>query len=211
MKVNEIFHSIQGETTYAGMVCSFIRLTGCNLRCSYCDTTYAYYEGVEMTPNEVLRRVAEFNTSLVMITGGEPLLSPELNQLVDSLSRHNYHILVETNGSLDIGRIEGKVIKIVDIKCPSSGMSEFIYWDNLNKLNPNDQVKFVIGNREDYQWAKEIVARNRLAEKLPVLISPVFGKMEPRRLANWIIEDNLKVRFQLQLHKYIWGPDQRGV
>lgn len=211
MKVNEIFHSIQGETTYAGMVCSFIRLTGCNLRCSYCDTTYAYYEGVEMTPKDILRRVAEFGTSLVMITGGEPLLSPELNQLVDSLARHNYHILVETNGSLDIGRIDERAVRIVDIKCPSSRMSEFIYWDNLNKLNPNDQVKFVIGDRDDYQWAKEIVTRNRLAEKLPVLVSPVFGKMEPRMLANWIIDDNLKVRFQLQLHKYIWGRDQRGV
>lgn len=211
MKVNEIFHSIQGETTYAGMVCSFIRLTGCNLRCSYCDTTYAYYEGVEMTPEEVLRRVAEFGTPLVMITGGEPLLSPELNQLIDSLARHNYQTLVETNGSLDIGTIEGEAVKIVDIKCPSSGMSQFIYWDNLKKLTPNDQVKFVIGDREDYKWAKEVIARHQLIEGLPVLFSPVFGKMEPWLLAGWIIEDNLKVRFQLQLHKYIWGPDRRGV
>ncbi|TKJ28977.1 7-carboxy-7-deazaguanine synthase [bacterium (candidate division B38) B3_B38] len=193
------------------MVCTFIRLTGCNLRCSYCDTTYAYYQGEEMTPEEVLRRVEDFAASLVMITGGEPLLSPELNQLVNSLTRHNYQIMVETNGSLDIGKIEGEVVRIVDIKCPGSGMSEHIYWDNLNQLTPNDQVKFVIGDREDYQWAKGVMARHKLAEKLPVLFSPVFGKMAPRLLAGWIVEDNLKVRFQLQLHKYIWGPDRRGV
>ena len=211
MKVNEIFHSIQGETTYAGMVCTFIRLTGCNLRCSYCDTTYAYYEGEEMTPEEVVRRVRDFAASLVMITGGEPLLSPELNQLVSSLNNHNYHILVETNGSLDIGKIEGEVVKIVDLKCPGSGMSDHIYWDNLNKLTPNDQVKFVIGDREDYQWAKGVIALHKLAERVPVLFSPVFGKMEPGLLADWIVEDNLKVRFQLQLHKYIWGPDRKGV
>lgn len=211
MKVNEIFHSIQGETTYAGMVCTFIRLTGCNLRCSYCDTTYAYYDGEEMTPEEVVRRVRDFAASLVMITGGEPLLSPELNKLVNSLNNHNYHILVETNGSLDIGKIEGDAVRIVDIKCPGSGMSEHIYWNNLNQLNPNDQVKFVIGDREDYQWAKGVMALHKLAERVPVIFSPVFGKMEPRLLAGWIVEDNLKARFQLQLHKYIWGPDRRGV
>lgn len=211
MKVNEIFHSIQGETTYAGMVCTFVRLTGCNLRCSYCDTTYAYYDGEEMTPVEVLRWVENFGTSLVMITGGEPLLSPELNQLVSSLNNHNYHILVETNGSLDIGKIEGNAVRIVDIKCPGSGMSEHIYWNNLNQLTPNDQVKFVISDREDYQWAKGVMTLHKLTERVPVLFSPVFGKMEPRLLAGWIVEDNLKARFQLQLHKYIWGPDRRGV
>ena len=211
MKVNEIFHSIQGETTYAGMVFTFIRLTGCNLRCFYCDTTYAYYEGEEMTPEQVLHRVAELATPLVMITGGEPLLSPELNQLVDALAGNNYHILVETNGSLDIGKLDERAVRIIDIKCPSSGMSDLVFWENLNKLNHNDQVKFVIGDREDYQWAKEVMTRYRLAEKVPVLFSPVFAKMPPRRLADWIIKDNLKVRFQLQLHKYIWGPDQRGV
>jgi len=211
VKVNEIFHSIQGETTYAGMVCTFIRLTGCNLRCYYCDTTYAYYDGEEMTPVEVLRRVEDFGTSRVMITGGEPLLSPELNQLVHSLSSHNYQTLVETNGSLDIGKIEGDAVRIVDIKCPGSGMSDYVLWENMDKLTPNDQVKFVIGNREDYQWAKGVMARYQLAEKLPVLFSPVFGKMAPRLLAGWLVDDNLKVRFQLQLHKYIWGPDRRGV
>lgn len=206
MKVNEIFKSIQGESSFQGLPCVFVRLTGCNLRCSWCDTTYAYEEGKEISIDDIIQKIESYHTPLVEITGGEPLLQEEVYPLTQRLLDLGYKVLIETNGSLDIGRLDKRIIKILDIKCPGSGETDKIRWENLDKLSPSDEVKFVLTGREDYQWAKGIIERYRLADKVTVLLSVVYGELEPRDLARWILEDNLNVRLQLQLHKYIWGP-----
>jgi 7-carboxy-7-deazaguanine synthase len=209
LKVNEIFCSLQGESSYVGLRCVFIRLTGCNLRCSYCDTTYAYNEGADLSIDQILERTGTYDCRLVEITGGEPLVQAKTPELVSRFLGEGFTVLMETNGSLDIGCVGPRCIKIMDVKCPSSGEAEKNDLGNLGKLSENDEVKFVIGTREDYEFAKGIVA-NQLESKT-VLFSTVFGKLKPRNLAEWILEDRLKVRFQLQLHKYIWEPNQRGV
>jgi 7-carboxy-7-deazaguanine synthase len=211
LKVNEIFKSIQGESWFAGLPCVFVRLTGCNLRCTYCDTAYAYDEGEELSVEEVLERVAAYNCPMVEITGGEPLLQEETPKLAAALLQKARAILVETNGTLDIDVLPKGIVRIVDMKCPDSGECGRMLWENMGRLVKTDEVKFVLQSRRDYEWAKALVAEHQLLRRCMVLFSPAFGVLEPRVLAGWILEDNLAVRLNLQLHKYIWTPEERGV
>ena len=211
MIINEIFKSIQGETSYAGLPCSFIRVTGCNLRCSYCDTTYAYEDGKEMSLSTILESIAGFKTKIVCVTGGEPLSNKDTPLLIKDLLNRNYTVLVETNGSYDIRTIPQKAIKIMDIKCPDSNMSHLMNWQNINHLTDLDEVKFILNSRKDYEWTKDVLHNHSLSEKTNVLIGAAFGAISPRLVVQWILEDNLDVRFQLQIHKYIWEPHTRGV
>ena len=211
LKINEIFFSIQGESTYAGLPCVFVRLTYCNLRCTYCDTSYAFTEGRDMTLEEILTQVEGYGCRLVEITGGEPLLQKNVHLLMTELCDRGYQVLLETGGHMSIRTVDSRVVRIMDIKCPSSGESDKNDWSNIEALTARDEVKFVIGNREDYEWAKRILFQHKLNERCTVLFSPVFNALPNRQLAEWILEDKLPVRFQLQLHKYIWEPDRRGV
>ena len=213
LKVNEIFYSIQGESTYAGYPCVFVRLTGCNLRCSYCDTQYAYDEGQELDTEEIIKQVETFQCPLVEITGGEPLLQKETPSLVQQLCDKNFTVLMETNGSLNIDLVDKRCIRIMDIKCPSSGESHRNDLANLDRLTTSDEAKFVIGNKEDYKFAKAILFRIRAAHgrNNPVHFSPVFGKQDFRELAQWMLDDHLDAKLHLQLHKIIWGTEATGV
>jgi len=211
MKVCEIFASIQGESTYAGLPCIFVRMTGCNLRCTYCDTTYAYDEGSEMTVGEIIDAVRSCGLNLVEITGGEPLLQRDARTLISGLLDLDFKVLIETNGSADIGEVDRRAIIIMDVKTPGSGMSDSIRIENLSLLKKSDELKFVITNEADYDWARAVVRQFRLSEKCTVLFSPVYGKLSPSELSKWIIADKLPVRMNLQLHKYIFSPNQRGV
>lgn len=211
MKINEIYKSIQGESTYAGRPCVFIRTTGCNLRCEWCDTPHAFEEGREMTVDTILAQVGSYSCRLVELTGGEPLLQKEAPVLVTKLLDGGYTVLIETSGSLDIRPMDPRSVIVMDIKCPGSGMAGAMRWDNIPSLKPSDQVKFVIKDRTDYDWAIEVLERYPLLNQRVVLFSPVFGTMDPRLLAEWILEDGLPVHLQLQLHKYIWHPEARGV
>jgi 7-carboxy-7-deazaguanine synthase len=209
--VNEIFYSIQGESTYAGMPCTFIRLAYCNLRCSYCDTAYAFDEGKEMQLDEVMDIVRVYGCKLVEITGGEPLLQPSVHPLMKILCDEGYEVLLETGGSIDISSVDPRVKRIVDFKSPSSGMELKNNWDNIHYLKQDDEVKFVIGNKADYDWAEQVIKKYDLSNRLIVLMSPVFGEIDLKLLTEWILSDKLNVRLQLQLQKYIWNPDKRGV
>ena len=210
--VNEIFFSIQGESTYSGLPSVFVRLTGCNLRCSYCDTQYAYDQGTDMKITEIMDQVASYKCSLVEITGGEPLMQQDTPLLIYNLCEAGYEVLMETNGSLDVGKIDKRCIKIVDIKCPSSGESDKIDFENLLKLDCQDQVKFVIGNRNDYEYAKKIMRlRCHGISGSNILFSPVSDKIAIDKLAGWILEDTLNIRLNIQLHKVIWPDKQRSV
>lgn len=211
VKINEIFTSIQGESTFAGLPCVFVRTAGCNLRCRYCDTTYAYEEGKEIEVGEILKVVSGYRLRLVEVTGGEPLHQKNVPVLITALLDAGYKTLVETNGSYDIGVVDGRAIRIVDIKCPGSGMSRRVYWPGLRGLRASDQVKFVISGREDYLWARRVMENGALYRKAEVLFSPVHGELAPDDLAGWILEDGLPVRLQVQLHKYIWDEKGRGV
>jgi 7-carboxy-7-deazaguanine synthase len=213
LQVNEIFYSIQGESSYAGRPCVFVRLTGCNLRCTYCDTRYAYEEGKELEIEDIADRVSSYACGLVEITGGEPLLQKDTPMLVDRLLDCGHQVLLETNGSRDISIVDSRCVKIVDIKCPSSGQADRNDLNNLGRLDGHDELKFVIGSRDDYAFAKGVLdsAKDRLPEAGRVHFSPVFGLIPPRMLAEWILKDHLNTRLSLQLHKIIWGPDQRGV
>ncbi len=211
LKVNEIFYSIQGESTYTGMPCVFIRLSGCNLRCTFCDTRYAYDEGRIESVDGIIKEIQRYNARLVEITGGEPLLQDGVHTLIHELIDRRYTVLLETNGSIALDKVDSRVFKIMDIKCPSSGMSNKMDFNNIRYMDKKDEIKFVIGDREDYDWAKEIVKRYRLTEITQVLLSPVHQALEPMVLANWILEDGLPVRMQIQLHKYIWGSEVKGV
>lgn len=211
LKVNEIFKSIQGESTFAGLPCVFIRLTGCNLRCTYCDTTYSYEEGQNWNISGLIAKIHKYKSKLVEITGGEPLLQPGTNKLIKQLLRERFAVLIETNGSFDISTIHKKATIIMDIKCPGSGMSKKNLWANVDHLKHSDEVKFVISNKKDFSWAKYKMKEFNLPQRCKVLFSTVHGKLEPCELAEWILSDNLQVRFQLQIHKYIWEPDRRGV
>lgn len=211
MLINEIFKSIQGESSYAGLPCFFIRLTGCNLACSYCDTSYARYDGREMTIPSIISLVDKPGTNLVEITGGEPLIQKETPLLAETLLKKGFTVLIETNGSADIGIVPHKAVIIMDIKCPGSGMSDRMKWENIEKLSAKDEVKFIIGDRRDYLWAVEKIKEYDLCKKSHLLFSCVHNRLEAKTLVKWIIEDNLNVRFQLQLHKYIWGADVKGV
>jgi 7-carboxy-7-deazaguanine synthase len=211
MRITEIYKSIQGESTYAGQPCVFIRTTGCNLRCTWCDSTYTFYGGQEMSTVEVIDQVQMYRCRLVELTGGEPLLQKESFLLVRSLLDKGYVVLVETSGSLDIRHLDPRAIVIMDIKCPGSGMSETIQWDNIEIIKPTDQLKFVIKDRQDYIWAIDTLCRHQLIKRAIVLFSPAFGLLDPKQLAEWILEDGLEINLQLQIHKYIWHPEARGV
>jgi 7-carboxy-7-deazaguanine synthase len=211
IKINEIFYSIQGEGTSIGLPCVFVRLTYCNLRCTYCDTEYAFFDGKEMSIDEILEEIKKFNCNLVEITGGEPLVQNKCNVLLNELCDYGYKVMIETGGSLPIKDIDNRVKIIMDIKCPSSGMEKKNDLSNIDFIKNDDEIKFVIGDFEDYMWSKNLVEKFKLIEKCIVLFSPVFGKLENQDLAKWILNDNLNVRFQIQLHKYIWDPNMRGV
>lgn len=212
LTVNEIFHSIQGESTHSGRPCVFVRLTACDLRCSWCDTAYAFREGQRMSIDEVVAAVDRFECPVVEITGGEPLLQREVFPLMDRLLAGGRTVLVETGGHRSLADVPAGVITIMDVKCPGSGEASKTDWSNLARLDAEDQVKFVIKDRADYEYAREVTGRERLADRVAaVLFSPVHGVLHPRELAEWILADRLPVRLQLQTHKYIWGPDVRGV
>ena len=211
LKINEIYISIQGESSHTGLPCVFVRLTGCNLRCSYCDTEYAFYEGKEMTLNEVVGAVDRFGNSLVEITGGEPLMQKEVYPLMQTLLEKNYDVMLETGGSLPINEVPDQVIKIMDLKCPGSGEDSRNNYENLRFLTPKDEVKFVILDRKDYDWSKKILNDYAIHKKAHVLFSPVFEKLDLKDLAQWVLEDKLPVRLQTQLHKVIWSKDAIGV
>ena len=213
LKVNEIFYSIQGESSYAGRPCVFVRLTGCNFRCSYCDTRYAYEEGDDLEIGEIIDRITSHRCGLVEITGGEPLIQKDTPFLIQSLLDLGFEVLLETNGSMDISVIDNRCVRILDIKCPSSGEAQKNYLENLKQLQPKDEIKFVIGGRDDYDYAKKILSfMDRANGNIkPPLFSPVYGKMNPELLAQWILADHLDVRMQIQLHKTIWGSETRGV
>lgn len=211
MRVTEIFSSIQGESTHAGRPCTFIRTTGCNQRCSWCDTDYAYNGGTETPLDQLYAQVAAFGNHLVELTGGEPLLHAEAPEFLATLCDLGYEVLVETGGSLPFAHLDPRVRRILDLKPPSSGMTGNICWENLDHLRKGDEVKFIIAEREDFDWAAKIIALYHLTERVPVLLSPAFGLLEPSLLADWILEGGLPVRLQLQLHKYIWSPAARGV
>jgi 7-carboxy-7-deazaguanine synthase len=210
VRVKELFVSIQGESTYAGLPCVFIRTAGCNLRCDYCDTAYAYEGGRSMEIDELLKAVAERRINLVEVTGGEPLHQENVPLLIENLLDRGYTVLVETNGSYDISVVDSRAVRIVDVKCPGSGMSDSVDWKNLERLGSKDQVKFVLSDRDDYIWARDKVIAKKLAPRTEVLFSPVHGKLDPERLAEWILRDSLQVRLQLQAHKYIWKGKEPG-
>ena len=212
LTVNEIFHSIQGESTYAGEPCVFVRLTACDLRCSWCDTVYAFHEGRKMSIDDVVAAVARFDCPTVEVTGGEPLLQQDVYPLMSRLLQDGKRVLLETGGHRSIERVPAGVIRIVDIKCPGSGESDKTDWDNVQRLTFMDQVKFVIRDRQDYEFARDVLSREQLHTRAgTVLFSPVHEVMNARQLAEWILGDRLPVRLQLQAHKYIWSPETRGV
>ena len=211
LKVNEIYYTIQGESTKAGLPCVFIRLTYCNLRCSYCDTEYAFYEGKNLSLEEILTEVKKYRCKLVEVTGGEPLVQSESLELMKLLCDNNYEVLLETGGSLPIEKIDHRVKIIMDLKCPSSNMEKKNLYENIQFLKKSDEVKFVLGSREDYEWTKANILQYDLQNKCEILFSVVFGKLQPVTVVEWILEDNLQIRFQLQMHKFIWHPEQKGV
>ena len=209
--INEIFYSIQGESTYAGWPCVFVRLTGCNLRCTWCDTTYSFNDGQPSSLDDILTKVHSFKTQLVEVTGGEPLLQPNVLPLMTRLCDLGKTVLLETSGSLDVAPVDPRVVKIMDLKCPSSGETEKNRYANLRHLTKLDEVKFVLADRADYDWAKRIIIDEQLNRRCVVLVSPVVERLPLRTLADWILADHLPVRLQTQWHKLIWGSAARGV
>ena len=212
LTINEIFHSIQGESTRAGEPCVFVRLTACDLRCSWCDTPYAFYEGRKMAVDDVVAAVEQYGCRLVEITGGEPLLQEDVYPLMIRLLAHGRTVMLETGGHRPITRVPPEVVKIVDVKCPGSGEAARNDWSNLDQLAAHDEVKFVITDRRDYDYARDVVARHDLSRRAAaVLFSPVHGVLDPKTLSEWMLADRVPARLQLQLHKYIWSPNTRGV
>jgi 7-carboxy-7-deazaguanine synthase len=212
MVITEIFKSIQGESSYVGLPCTFIRLTGCNLRCHWCDTAYAFYGGQRMTNDEVLERVRDLGCELVEITGGEPLLQKEVIPLAAQLVADKFRVLIETSGERYVGDLPREVVKVMDVKCPASGESGKFCFENLAALERKDEIKFVIVDQSDYRFAVDFIARHHLNELVDeILFSPVFGQLDARQLAEWILRDGLKVRMGMQIHKFIWEPDAKGV
>jgi 7-carboxy-7-deazaguanine synthase len=212
MKINEIFYSIQGESSFAGRPCAFIRLTGCNLRCTYCDTPYAFYEGSDMSIPEIMQALGAFPTRLVLLTGGEPMLQDSIYDLIGKLLEKEYTVLLETGGQVSLTGVDPRVHKIMDFKCPSSGMESHNDYGNVQCLTQNDEVKFVIGDRHDFDWASDLIRRYEIASRAgSVIFSPVFYRISNADLAGWVLDCGLNVRMQLQLHKIIWPDKERGV
>lgn len=212
LRINEIFYTIQGESTFAGRPCVFVRLSGCDLRCAWCDTVYAFAEGDPRTVDAIAREVDAYGCPLVEITGGEPLIQPDVYPLMDRLIADGLTVLLETGGHRSLARVPPAVVKVMDIKCPASGQAQAMDWSNLDLLLPHDEVKFVIADRDDYEYARRIVSAHDLDRRChAVLLSPVHGVLEPSELAAWVLADRLPARVQLQLHKIIWGAGKRGV
>ena len=212
LTINEIFYSIQGESTYAGRPCVFVRLTACDLRCSWCDTTYAFHEGRKQSIDEVLAEVERLDCPLVEVTGGEPLLQDDVYPLMQSLIDRGRTVLLETGGHRSTANVPQSVITILDVKCPGSGEAHRNDWSNLDRLRPHDEVKFVVKDRADYEYARDVIAKHRLGGRVAAVhLSPVHGVMDLRQLSEWAMADRLPARLQIQLHKFIWDPDTRGV
>ncbi len=211
LKVNEIFYSLQGESTHSGRPCVLVRLTGCQMRCVWCDSEHSFYEGEWASVDEIVGEVRAIGCPLVEVTGGEPLLQPGVYTLMSALCDSGHEVLLETGGGLDIGAVDSRVRRIVDVKCPASGEAENNRWENLDLLRPGDELKFVLADDEDYEWARATITRRRLDERCPVLLSVVHGRFDLERLAERVLADRLPVRVQTQLHKLIWGSDRRGV
>ncbi len=209
--VHEVYASIQGESTRAGLPCTFVRLSACHLRCSWCDTPHAFDEGTRRSVDDVVAEAHGRGIPLVEVTGGEPLLQPGVYPLLARLCDLGHTVLLETSGALDIGRVDPRVVRIVDLKCPGSGEVERNRWENLELLRPGDEVKFVLADRADYEWARDVVTGHGLAERCTVLLSTAHGLLAPADVVRWMLEDALPARFQLQMHKVIWDPDRRGV
>ena len=210
--INEIFYSVQGESTYAGRPCVFVRLTACDLRCSWCDTPYAFHEGTKRPVDDVLADVDRYGCPLVEVTGGEPLLQPDVYPLMQALLDRGKTVLLETGGHRSTAQVPEPVVTILDVKCPGSGEAARMDWDNLARLRPHDEVKFVIRDRGDYEYARLVIAEHALAGRVAAIhLSPVHGVLDPKTLSEWVLADRLPVRVQLQLHKFIWSPDTRGV
>jgi len=211
LRVSEIYRSIQGESSFAGRPCGFVRLTGCHLRCVWCDSVFSFSEGDTVPVDEVVRRTVALATPLVEVTGGEPLLQPAVHELMQKLLDAGLTVLLETSGSLDLRAVDPRVVKIVDIKCPGSGESHRNRWSALDELGPRDELKFVVADRTDYEWSRTVIRERSLADRAAILIGCVDGSMEPTLLVEWVLADALPVRFQLQLHKVLWPDDARGV
>jgi 7-carboxy-7-deazaguanine synthase len=209
--VHEIYKSVQGESTFAGLPCVFIRTTACDLRCSWCDTPHAFNQGERVPRAEVLRRALAYDCPLVEVTGGEPLLQPDVLPLMAELCGAGKTVLLETSGAHDVGPVDPRVHVITDLKCPDSGECDRNYWPNLDRLKATDQVKFVIASRRDWDWTVDVIRTHRLDERFHCLVSTAFADVKPIQLAEWLLESGLNVRMQLQMHKYIWDPAARGV
>jgi 7-carboxy-7-deazaguanine synthase len=212
MRITEIFYSIQGESSRAGLPCVFVRTTGCDLRCTWCDTEYSFYGGVEMTLDQIVAEVDRHGCKLVELTGGEPLLQKEIHALIERLHAKNYTVMIETGGHRDVSTLDPRVIKIMDLKCPGSKESDKNLWSNLDHLQPHDEVKFVLADRGDYEWARDVIRKHALEGKVGLLLSVVHGgELEMREVVERMLTDHLQVRFQVQLHKYVWSPEMHGV
>lgn len=211
LKINEIFYSIQGESTYAGLPCIFIRLTYCNLRCTWCDSEYTFHDGKDMTIDEILNEIQKYDCNLVEVTGGEPLFQGNCIPLLEKLEEKNYHILLETGGSLPVNKVPKSVVKVIDFKCPGSGMEKKNLWSILDDIDEKDEIKFVIKDKSDYDWAEQKVREYNLDKTNPVIFSPVFEVLKYETLAEWVKTSNLNIRMQIQLHKHIWSPELTGV
>ncbi len=217
LRVTEIFHSIQGESTWSGLPCTFVRLTGCPLRCVWCDTEYSFHGGDRMTLETIVTQVRDFGTNLVELTGGEPLMHPNAFRLTEMLLDEGFNVLVETSGAVDVAPLDSRARKIMDLKCPGSGEVERNLWENLSHLSSRDEVKFVIADRADYEWTRDVIRERGLDRMIQegalreLLVSPVWGGLDSADLVTWILEDHLPVRLQTQLHKHIWDPATRGV
>ncbi len=211
LQVTEIFHSIQGESSFSGQPCVFVRLTGCPLRCTWCDTDYAFHGGQSLTFDAILEQVKAYDCRVVEVTGGEPLSQAATIDLISLFCDHGFTVLLETSGSIDTTPVDARTHIILDVKCPGSGMTDRMHWANLDRLSHKDEAKFVLKDRDDYEWAKDILSQYRLTDRCSVLFSPVHGELELQPLAEWVLEDRLPIRLQIQLHKYIWSPDMRGV
>ena len=211
MRITEIYQSIQGESSYAGLPCVFVRTTGCDLRCSWCDSEFTFTGGVRMTIEEIVAEVEKYDCHLVELTGGEPMLQPEIYELATRLADLGHTLLIETGGHRDLSQLDQRVIRIMDLKCPASGECSKNLWSNLDHLRAFDEVKFVIADRKDYEWALQTIRERGLEDRVGILMSTAFGLIDPQQVVGWMLADKLRARFQLQLHKYIWPPDARKV
>jgi len=209
MRITEIYQSVQGESSFAGLPCVFVRTTGCDLRCEWCDSEFTFTGGTRMTLDEIMGEVEKYDCCLVELTGGEPLLQAEIYELATRLADAGHTVLIETGGHRDISKLDPRVIRIMDLKCPASGECEKNLWSNLEHLRPADEVKFVIADRADYDWTLQVIREHGLEDRVQILISTAFGRVQPQQVVVWMLEDKLRARFQLQLHKYIWPPDAR--